>query len=237
MQQTKRLKLTTSQTLYHYNVALFLLIPSAMMGWYTPIGSLPFLLITILCAIIQYRRLRFTEVSVTITDEQFREAIQRTKDELFWVGDVDKKWRKNDRNGNIFFRIYDAEMVTIIKEKDRLLINSIDNPDGLNYFSPSYGHNKKNIRTFLQNLSDVLSDKSVVAKVEEKVNEWSVKKIITRLFLYPFSVFMVVFGLYMVLQPQVEIQRLFGIGIMALGGIYLYADIRVLMMKNKKVEK
>lgn len=242
MQQTKRLKLTTSQTLYHYNVPLFLLIPSAMLGWYTPLASLPFFLIIIFCAIVQYRRLRFTEVVVTVTDEQFREAIQRTADELFWVGYDDDVLRwKIDKNGGLFYRIYSAEMVTIIKENDRLLINSIHNPDGLNTFSPSYGSydwNKENVRTFLQNLSDILNDKSVVAKVEEDKNEWSVKKIVTRLFLYPFSIFLIIFGIYITWYEQSIAAALIALGGAAIGGWYLFWDIRVLMMRNsKKVEE
>ena len=37
--------------------------------------SLPFLLIAIFFALVQYRRLRFKEINVTYTDEQFQEAV------------------------------------------------------------------------------------------------------------------------------------------------------------------
>jgi hypothetical protein len=187
MNNTKRLKLTIIQTLTHYGIVLYLifivsltvwsLVEMYLTGTYTGAmtadelfnSSLPFLGLSIIFAIIQYRRLNFREIQVSYTDEQFQEAIERTVNDLKW---------KVERNNKIFFRAFRpwnwtgswGEMVTIIKDKDRLLINSICDPDHMSSVT-SYGWNRRNIKTFLKNLSDVLDSKPQDIKVEKVENE------------------------------------------------------------------
>jgi hypothetical protein len=176
MKKTKRLKLTTIQTLTHYGIVLFLLFIVSLTAWslieiyitstYTGVrttdelikASLPFLLLAIFFGFIQHRRLKFKEINVTFTDEQFQEAVKRTVKDLEW---------KIDSNNKTVLRAYRpwnwsgswGEMVTIIKDKDSLLVNSICDPDRWSSII-SYGWNRKNIQTFLRNLTDVLNDKS-----------------------------------------------------------------------------
>ncbi|MBL7810562.1 MAG: hypothetical protein JNN28_22250 [Saprospiraceae bacterium] len=180
MKRNKRLKLTTIQTLNHYGIVILLLFIVCLTGWnlieiyltntYTGVRtadelirrSLPFLLLAIFFAFIQHRRLRFKEVNVTFTDEQFHEAVERTMKDLEW---------RIDKNNKTLFRAYRhwnwtgswGEMVTIIKDKDLLLVNSICNPDSISSFA-SYGWNRRNIQTFLKNLTDVLNNKSAEIK-------------------------------------------------------------------------
>ena len=248
MKKNKRLKLTTVQTLTHYGVVLLLLFIVCLTGWslieiyitntYTGVrtadelikSSLPFLLLAILFAFIQERRLRFKEVNVTFTDEQFQEAIERTIKELEW---------RIDRNNKTFFRAYRpwnwsnswGEMVTIIKDKDRLLVNSICDPNNM-CSVVSYGWNRKNIKTFLKNLADVLDNKSAEIKIEKVTNEWSIKRIIIRLLAYPFCIFLIVFGVYMIIQPLTIRSIIAGLGAMTIAIIYLYSDIKILTTKN-----
>ena len=178
--KNKRLKLTTVQTLTHYGIVIFLLLIVSLTNWslieiyvtdtYTGVltadelikSSLPFLFAAIIFAFIQNRRLNFKEINLTYTDDQFQEAIQRTIKDLEW---------RIDKNNKTFFRAIRpwnwsgswGEMVTIIKEKDRLLINSICDPDHMSS-AVSYGWNRKNIKTFLKNINDVLNNKPAEIK-------------------------------------------------------------------------
>jgi hypothetical protein len=123
-------------------------------------------------------------------------------------------------------------MVTIIKDKDCLLLNSICNPDSMSSVA-SYGWNRKNIRTFLKNLTDVLNNKPAEIKIEKVTNEWSVKRIVIRLFAYPFCIFLILFGVYMVLQPLTIRSIIAGLGAMMIAIIYLYSDLKILTTKNE----
>ena len=124
--------------------------------------SLPFLFAAIIFAVIQNRRLNFKEINLKYTDEQFQESIERTIQDLEW---------RIDKNNKTFFRAIRpsnwsgswGEMVTIIKEKDRLLINSICDPEHMSSVA-SYGWNRKNIKTFLKNINDVLNNKPAEIK-------------------------------------------------------------------------
>ena len=115
MKKSKRLKLTNLQTLTHYGCVMFLLLIVSLTVWslieiyvtktYTGVRtaseliniSLPFLLLAVILFFVQHRRLKFKEFTVTFTDEQFQEAVERTAKELSW---------KIDRNNKSFFRAY-----------------------------------------------------------------------------------------------------------------------------------
>ncbi|MBK6840042.1 MAG: hypothetical protein IPG90_18630 [Bacteroidetes bacterium] len=197
------MKLTTIQTLTHYGIVLLLLFIVCLSGWslieiyvtntYPGVrtadelirSSLPFLLLAILFAFIQHRRLKFKEVNLTITEEQFQEAVERTAKELEW---------RIDKNNKAFLGIQTleltgigGEMVSIIKGKDHLLVNSICNPDSMSSVA-SYGWNRKNVKTFLKNLTDVLNNKPAEIKIEKVINEWSVKRVVIRILAYPFCI-------------------------------------------------
>ena len=234
----------------HYGIVLGLLFIVALIAWsiieiyvtYTYSGvqtvdelikaSLPFFLLASLFALIQHRRLRFDEINLTFTDEQFQEAVERTVKDLEW---------QIDKNNKSFFRAYRPwnwsgswdEMVTIIKEKDRLLINSICNPNSMSSVA-SYGWNRRNIQIFIKNLTDVLNGKSAEVKIEKVANEWSLKSIVIRVFAYPFCIFLIVFGFHMVLQPWSIRTIIAGLGAMTIASIYLYSDIKILTTKYKE---
>jgi hypothetical protein len=258
MKETKKLKLTFFQALTHYWIVVFLFFIVSLTAWslveiyvtdtYTGVRtarelintSLPFLMLAMFFIFVQYRRLKFKEFNVSFTDEQFQEAVERTVSELEW---------RIDKNGKTFFRAYRpwnwtgswGEMVTIIKGKDSILINSICDPNRMSSVA-SYGWNRKNIKTFLKNLSDVLDSKPIEIKVEKKNNEWSAKNILIRLFAYPFCISLIVLGFYMILQPSTGPiyegrTRIAGFGAIVIASIYLYADIKILTKKNDKKRK
>lgn len=248
MMKNKRLKLNTTQILTHYGIVLFLLFIVSFTVWslvemyvtdtYTGVRTANelistlsvFLLLVILSAFVQHRRLKFKEINVTFTEEQFQEAIERTANELEW---------RIDRDNETFFRAYRpwnwtgswGEMITIIKDKNRFLINSICNPDSISSLA-SYGWNRKNVQIFLKNMSDVLNNKPAEVKIVRANNEWSIKRIITRLLAYPFCFFLIVLGIYMVFQPLTIGTIIAGLGAIAVASTYLYADIKILITKK-----
>lgn len=247
MKTNKRLKLTTVQTLTHYGVVWYVLLFVLLTGWrlidiyatdtYTGVRAADqlietslLLVLAVFFALVQYRRLMYKEINLAFTDDQFQEAVERTVKDLEW---------RIDRNNKNFFRAYRpwnwsgswGEMVTIIKDKDRLLINSICNPDSMSSVA-SYGWNRKNIQTFLRNLSDVLNNKPADIKIEKVTKGWSLKRIVIRLFAYPFCIFLIVFGVYMVLQPFTIRSIIAGIGAVTIASIYLYSDIKTLSAKK-----
>ncbi len=239
MKESKRLKLTTIQTLTHFGVVLFSLFIALMMGWIMIQGEtvdeltkvpLFFLLLSIFFFFVQYRRLKFREFHLRYTEHQFQEAVKRTTNELEWS--IDSK-------SETFFRAYRSsnwtgswgEMITIIKEKDRLFINSICDPNKASSIA-SYGWNRTNIKTFTKNLTDVLNNKPAELKIEVPTDEWSIKKIAIRLFLYPFCIFLIVFGVYMIMNPLSIITIIAALGVMSLASVYLFLDIKILLTKK-----
>jgi hypothetical protein len=168
-----RLKLTLGQTIDHYFIVAFLLLIPGLTSYdiykmyvtqtYDGVRSaddlikfsLPFLILAISFVFIQRHRLRFNEIKIKYTDEQFQEAVKRTIEELKWQVEF---------NDTDFFRAYRpwnwsaswGEMITIIKEKDRLLINSICDPNKTSSVL-SWGWNKQNLEVFKGHLTTVTS--------------------------------------------------------------------------------
>lgn len=195
---------------------------------------LPFLSLAIIFAYIQYRRLNLKEIHLNYTDDQFQEAIRRTVDDLEW---------RIDKNQKNFFRAYRpwnwtgswGEMITIMKYKDRLLMNSICDPSNMSSVA-SFGWNKKNLKTFLTNLSETIQEipKEPHKNEVTKKNEWSLKMILIRLFAYPFCLFLFGVGIYMILKPLTLRTFISGIGVITITTIYLYTDLKILTNKNKQ---
>ena len=187
MKSRKRLKLTFGQTITHYMVVPFLLFIPGLMAKslfeifvtenYSGVrsagelltASIPFLVLAIAFAYIQYRRLDLKEIKVNYTDDQFQEAVRRT------VENLNLRIENNQRD---FFRAHRSsnwtgswgEMITIVKDKERLLINSICDPDRLSSVV-SYGWNRRNLRTFLTNLTETIKQ----APVRQLANEKNIK--------------------------------------------------------------
>jgi len=249
MKNSKRLKLTTMQAFTHYQIVFFFLFIVLLTAWnlfeiyvtdtYSGVRTgeellivaLPFLLLAGLFAFVQHRRLRFKEIDAALTEEQFQEVVQRTAKDLSW---------RIDKNNNTFFRAHRSwnwtgswgEMVTIIKYKNHLLINSICDPDYVSSII-SYGQNKKNIDVFKKNLTDVLNNTPIEVKIEKVNNEWSIKRMIIRLFAYPFCAFLIVFGAYMLVEPSTFNAMISGLVAMVVAGVYLYLDMKILATKTK----
>lgn len=245
MKQNKQLKLSRWQTLVHFFIVLFLLfIPVLTLFSLFEIyvtetydgvrtadelisTTWPWIIPAVAFYFIQKRRLRFREVEVEYSDQEFQEAIKRTAKEYDWQIEL---------NDNKIFRAYRpwnwtgswGEMITIIKDKDRLLLNSICDPNKQSSVA-SYGWNKRNIDTFLKNLIDVKKDIHVLERIERTEKEWTFKKVVIRLLAYPFCLFLVGLGVYMIFNPVNWKSQGAGIGMMTIPGIYLYSDLKMII--------
>ncbi len=184
MRKKRRLQLGWWKTLDHFSIViLILLIPGFALfsvfeiyitDTYDGVRTAdelistawPWLIPAIAFYFIQKRRLRFKEVKVKYSDLEFQEAVKRTAKEYEW---------KIELNNKNIFRAYRpwnwtaswGEMITIIKDKDRLLLNSICHSDKWSSVA-SYGWNKRNTDTFLRNLVDVKNNISIQEKKSEK---------------------------------------------------------------------
>lgn len=174
MMTTKgRLKLTFGQMIDHYFIVVFLLLVPAFTAYeiykmyvtHTYEGvrssselltaSLPFLILSIAFIFIQRSKLKFQKIKLDHTDEQFQTAIKLTIEDLKW------QIEHNDAN---YFRAYRpwnwtsswGEMITIIRDKERLYINSICDPNKTSSVV-SWGWNKRNLKTFRTKLAGVMN--------------------------------------------------------------------------------
>jgi hypothetical protein len=248
MKQIKRLKLSRWQTLDHYFIVIsFLFIPGIILvslfeiyvtKTYDGMRSAselishawPWIIPAIAFYIIQKRKLRFKEVKIEYTSQEFQEAVERTANVYEW---------QIERNNKNLFRAYRpwnwtgswGEMITIIKKKDRLLLNSICDPTKLSSVT-SFGWNKRNIDLFLKNLIQVKKGMPVQEILEKPEKEWSFKRIVIRIFAYPFSLFLIGLGFFMIIKPVNLKTPLAGIGLMAVAGIFIYSDLKMIM-KNR----
>jgi hypothetical protein len=104
---------------------------------------------------IQKRRLKFKEISIQVDSGTFKKAAEDTAQRLNWT----IKNKTNDyvvavRHGGFSTGGSWGEMITIIRDNDRILINSICDPDNIISVA-SFGWNKKNIRTFAERVESL----------------------------------------------------------------------------------
>jgi len=71
-------------------------------------------------------------------------------------------------------------------------------------------------------------------EVDLNEKEWTLKKILIRLIVYPFCLFMVWAGVSMILRPMNWRSRFAGVGLIYFGIYYLYIDIKIILKKTKQ---
>ena len=165
IKETETLKLTKGQLFGHYAIVPFLLISPIMITYslfqiyvtktYTGVSTAdelmltgyPWLIPASLLYFIQKRRLRFTAINISVDKEKFHKAAELTAHKLGWT--IQHSTTDSIiavRQGGFSSGSW-GELITIIRDSDKVLINSICNPDNIVSVA-SYGWNKKNVRTF-----------------------------------------------------------------------------------------
>lgn len=238
MKRTKRLKLSKLETLDHYFVVLFLsFIPlitlydllKMYLGTYDGVRSatelataqLPFLILALIAFINQRKRLQFRVVRIKYTDDDFREAAKRTSENLQWRVETDRQ--------DVFraFRGWNwtsswGEMITILREENMLLLNSISDPSQKPTFS-SFGWDKKNINVFLLNLAQTLQGISSSTWFEdEEAKKWYAKSYMYYIG-YLCSICLILFAMFLVSEGKVGM----AVTLLGLAAFYLYSDLNL----------
>jgi hypothetical protein len=246
----ERLKLTFYQTLTHYGIVFLLMVVPVIIVFdlvkeyftETKIGvrsasemmdvAIPFFILAIVVFFVQRDRLRFREIAIEYTDEEFREAVNRTKKDLGWI------IRNNNRQLLKAERLFNwsaswGELITIRKFKNKLLLNSICDPD----VSPSitsFGWNRKNINTFLTHLTNVINQVSYEEIPVRIKKEWSFINSVGRVLMYLLCLFIISAGLVVIfLSPDIRAIPL-GLIVIYFGGFYIFLDLKVLLQKRKR---
>jgi len=93
--------------------------------------------------------IKFKRIEITVNPEIFKKAVQKTTIELRW--EITLTTNKMVVAKGPFSWASWGELITIIREKDAILINSICDPDNRPSVT-SFGQNKINKKTFEQQL-------------------------------------------------------------------------------------
>lgn len=162
--QTNKLHLKFWDKISHFGIVGFLLfiplifvffhLKDSLNGTPKPIreGEIYFIIIPIVLAIVFYKlqsdRLKFKEVSTNLSRQQLTDIIEKVGNKL--------KWYPEEINENLiiakthpsFFSGSWGEQITIIFDTNRVLVNSICDPDKKSSVV-SMGRNKKNVNTLI----------------------------------------------------------------------------------------
>ncbi len=161
MKNTGILILTKGQTFWHYSIISFLLIVPIMTTidvfkyyvTHTYISKQPidfmfgyiWILPSLIFYFIQKNRLKFKTIDLSVDNNTFHEAVEQTAKELEWnikqmthvvvIAKSGFSWRSW------------GEQITILHDKDKILFNSICDPDNRPSVA-SFGMNNVNRKTF-----------------------------------------------------------------------------------------
>lgn len=174
MIETGQLKLKLMELLTHYMVVIFLSIPFLMnlysliqehlLDSYTGVrnpedmlvATSPFGILAIIFFFIQRNRLKFKSIKTKLSKEKINEVIEMTAKQLDWNPVlIDSRLIVAKTNPPLLTGSW-GEQITIIIEKNHILINSICDPERMSSVV-SFGRNRKNIRTFIENIKNASS--------------------------------------------------------------------------------
>ena len=178
--------------------------------------------------IIKYKRLFYKEIKGEISEELLQTAIRRFKKEysLTTISKVDNKYMLRSHNMNTNY----GKLITIIHEDNKILFNEICYPEfGWNGFS--LGIIKKELRTFLRHINETGKGNKYSKQKHFTDNQWGLKMIVIRLFLYPLSVFLICFDLYNLAYGG---NYLLSIITLVISATYLLSDLYMIFKKKKK---
>ena len=163
--ETQRVILDAEETNVHYHgvkmIALFPLFFGLIILWFKisdhPIVNLSlvinifffFLVFTMLLLWNQWNRLAFKTTTTTLSRKEINLVIQNVARELNWRVTVNKKNLVKAYTYPSFFSGSWGEMITILFDENKVMINSICNPKAQTSMS-AMGRNRKNEQRFLK---------------------------------------------------------------------------------------
>ena len=163
-----KLKLNPSQLFSHYGALLVYGIPVLVFAWGTiqsqfkgssngtrsvkeiALVSIVLLIVGSLEFIRKRNKLKFKEYCILVDDKGFVQSVEKTAEQLNWsIDQLSASYVKAHRDGNWSWSW--GEMITVIRDGEKILINSISDPNSL-IAGESFGWNRKNVDTFIRNL-------------------------------------------------------------------------------------
>lgn len=249
MTQTRRLKLTASQTFTHYFVVLLSSMMPLMTLWEIAkmcfgrydgtrsaielsTVSLPFAIFALIAFLKQRHRLRFRVIRILNSDDEFREAVARTCITLHWDLAANRPDFLRAFRSELWFTNNWGDMITIIRDGDMLLLNSISDPNKKPAFF-SFSWDKKNINVFLLHLTEVLRGIPRNTRYEEEeARKWHAKKYMR------YIAYFCCAGL-LALSVFTVIKGMLPIAIILIGFVsyYIYTDIGLRNEEKRKQHK
>ena len=167
--KTRRVILDSEESKVHYYgvqmIALFPLFFGLFLAWFTitgkPIVNRPFvikiffffLIFTLLLLWNQWNRLAFKTTTTTLSRKEINLVIQNVARELGWRVTINKRNLVKAYTNPSFFSGSWGEMITILFDEDKVMINSICNPKKQSSMS-AMGRNRKNEQRFLTALKN-----------------------------------------------------------------------------------
>lgn len=194
--------------------------------------TIPMSILSIYFYIKQKNSLKFKKIDIKCSENQYKETLKRLKRKLDIRTEINEtNYFRGYADGGILDFV--GYMITIVYKENEILFNSIRNPDIYSQ-GATFGRNKKNYRIFLMTLRDVLKGEPYQLIPTKHEKEWGIKRILTRLALYSFCVFLIIFGFYVIIYPTNWKSQSVGIGAITLSFYYLYNDIVGIVRDYKK---
>jgi hypothetical protein len=169
MKKTGRIKLTWWDSLTHYLIVLFLLLPLLFLsfswlkymitGEYSGVRPfkemflvhIPFIILAVGFYYIQYKRLAFKLIQTNLPNVLIQKLIETTATELEWIPFVNTKYYKVFKTFPKWHTGSWGEQITIILDNDKVMINSICDPDKRTSVV-SVGRNRKNMSCLIDKI-------------------------------------------------------------------------------------
>ena len=258
MRSKERIQLTKWEWFHHYYIFFHAAIVVVFIG--IPIYgyvkhnviNLPkdfyeFCLFWFVVAVFSYwwnwRNLFFEEYRLKVSNKKLEKAVNVTAQELGW------EFYKGDENfyeGIRHLSFYGRTRITMKKTDNKVLINSIRNPEQRNGAMPK--HNRENINAFLTNLSNIHQEKNVAKTIKDRQlekevafwneSEWSIKMILMRIVGYGFILFFLLLGLVSFLCENGFLGFMLGVISFLIcfgfGYDYIKNDIEILREKSRR---
>ncbi|WP_156121550.1 hypothetical protein [Alistipes sp. ZOR0009] len=115
--------------------------------------QIPFILLAFVFFFIQYKRLEFKSIQTSLPLDLIQKFIAATADELEWVSLVNSKYYKVFKTYPKWYTGSWGEQITVIIDNDKVMINSICDPDR-KASVVSAGRNRKNMRCLIDKIKN-----------------------------------------------------------------------------------
>lgn len=234
--RTKRLSLSRSQFFKHYYISLIPLIPMGFIIYDEPstlkgFGIWIFLFVSISLFLFQRKRLLFKKFNADCTTDELKDAFKRASNELEWkIEKTETEFLQAYSNDPLNY--YGGNIIIVIPTDGGFLINSLSDPryQSIPFIST---WDKQNIKTFVSHLKDVINKKEENRDYLVPEKEWTTKRIITRIIVYPFLLLVIGLSLKLIIEPISVRSGSAGVSGLVIGIGYFVIDIKNILNRKK----